>query len=448
MSTNVIKTVICFICIVYSCIANANKIDDNWVDFTLFDNNDIQFINKHMPKKIVIESFTYQLNGEEHTFPRHVYRDIQLASLPNELNGIQYEVSNFYITPGEDSNVGQFLNGNRAGGSKNTSLKQMSLNVKADRKSSTKVVYDLFGNPLGSLLSSNNVTFGHYPDQSICVPVSGNNPPPGSGQNPGVPCTITQPGNPNPESGVESTTIGTLHFGLMGTLDFSVAGEGNNKDQTAIYTCDKIMIAQGSSGLNNNWWFGGNYSYWTHTVKVLGLSKNTETVVSLCTRTAVAYSDKNIPKNHTILMPVIFIRGSLNFTPLDTNVNQVKFMPGFNQFCTTDQKQNIFIPVIQGILDSLLSEQYQQLQDLLNKIHNIDASAVLGSKICTNNLLRQQITAEIAKKIAEKFNLDANQEKILAQALNNNLCNNWDPDKVSEIIATTLAQVIADAYCG
>jgi len=51
-------------------------------------------------------------------------------------------------------------------------------------------------------------------------------------------------------------SAGKLNFAFFGTLTLTVTG-GSLSDSQETYTLNKIALAQGSTGLSNNWWFGG-----------------------------------------------------------------------------------------------------------------------------------------------------------------------------------------------
>lgn len=68
---------------------------------------------------------------------------------------------------------------------------------------------------------------------------------------------------------------GELNFALIGKLKLTITGGILDKGQVTVFFLD-VMLAQGSTPANNNWWFGGQNCVYIggHTVKCFG--KNTQ----------------------------------------------------------------------------------------------------------------------------------------------------------------------------
>lgn len=317
---------------------------------------------------------------------------------PRELTDLSFTISNFYIDDNQPKNVGTPLFGERAGEKSNTELNEMSMNVEAGRHGSEDVVASVFGNPKGTLLKSHNTTFGQYPDN--------------------------------------------LNFALTGELNFKIADEGTNHDKTASYTCNNIMLGEGSNIGIENWWFGGNNSYWLGNTPIWLFKKGNEAVVSLCSRT-------DSDNKHSVKIPVIFFRGTIDptglFFGLNTGYNQVKFYPGFNEFCSNNQEDNLIVPLMQKVLST--NEKFLQLYAVVKNDLIEAQNKLYASKVCTSNLIHNQSVKALTDIVAKEFGLSNEQRAKFEEILNAKLCSGTEPDMLLQNIIKSLIETVANAYC-
>ena len=118
--------------------------------------------------------------------------------------------------------------------------------------------------------------------------------------------------NINPE--INSTfghTADLLNFAFRGDLSF--ISKSDAKLNSATYTCNNVVIAQGHAGFSNNWWFAGDKCRWLGKVNIGPFKHSSDSVMCTC--------QKQIPgKSTKTPAPVVFVRGTNGIAQSDHEI--------------------------------------------------------------------------------------------------------------------------------